>query len=284
MLLVATIRRLPKLCRLLFVIAASLNTCISGTRADINYPSFPDTTGLNLLNSAVVAGGDLHVTPSTFATSGQAWYTTRQDVQDSFTTSFQFQITDLQGLGPGADGFAFVIQNQGLTATGGSGSDVGYAGILDSVAVEFDTFGFGNNDPNGNHISVHTRGTLANSADETYSLGNTGTGLAINLKDGLVHTATIEYVPGTMSIFLDSMASPVLTVPLNMGSLLTLNQGTAFVGFTASTGAGQEDHAILNWQYSHVPEPSTIVLVALGLPLLGLCSRNGRKKTRVIDS
>jgi peptide-N4-(N-acetyl-beta-glucosaminyl)asparagine amidase len=237
-------------------------------RADINYPSFPNSSGLTLLNAAVVNGGVLSVTPSTFAVSGQAWYQQPQDVADPFRTTFQFQITDLQGLGPGADGFAFVIQNQGLGAAGGGGSDIGYGGIPDSVAVEFDTFQFGNNDPNGNHISVHTRGTQPNSADEQYSLGNTGTGLAINLKDGLVHAATLLYEPGTLSVYLDSLIMPVLTVPLNLPNTLTLTGGTAYVGFTAGTGAGQENHNILNWTFAPAPEPSSLALAILGAPAL----------------
>ena len=121
------------------------------------------------------------------------------------------------------------------------------------MAVEFDTFQFGNNDPNGNHISVHTRGTLPNSADEQYSLGNTGTGLPINLKDGLVHTATILYQPGTLGIYLDSLPAPVLTVPLNLPNTLTLTNGSAYVGFTAGTGAGYENHNILNWTFAQRP-------------------------------
>ena len=71
----------------------------------------------------------------------------------------------------GADGFTFVIQNSdsslfgggGSSALGSTGGGLGYAGIPNSLAVEFDTwFNPVLGDPNGNHISVHTAGTLQN--------------------------------------------------------------------------------------------------------------------------
>ena len=59
----------------------------------------------------------------------------------------------------GADGFAFVIQNEGLNELGQSGMGMGYHDINNSLAVEFDTW---HNpemlDDYENHISVQTRG------------------------------------------------------------------------------------------------------------------------------
>ena len=97
-------RRLPSVIRTLVGVFGIAALGALDVRADINYPSFPNSSGLVLLNSAVVGGGVLSVTPSTFAVSGQAWYQQPQDVQDPFRTTFQFQITDLQGLGPGPTG------------------------------------------------------------------------------------------------------------------------------------------------------------------------------------
>ena len=45
----------------------------------------------------------------------------------------------MYGLG-GGDGFAFVIQGEGPDAVGRSGNDLGYGGIKDSVAIEFDMY------------------------------------------------------------------------------------------------------------------------------------------------
>jgi peptide-N4-(N-acetyl-beta-glucosaminyl)asparagine amidase len=155
----------------------------------------------------------------------------------------------------GGDGLAFVLRNtlDPVQVSGGAG--LGYEGIPNSLAVEFDTWwndlallGFENrNDPNGNHISVQTRGTAPNSADHLYSRGTT---TAIpNLSDGNVHTVTITYLPGTMRIFLDNPVTPVLEVAIDISTILNLDDGNAFVGFVASTGSSWENHDILRWSF-----------------------------------
>jgi hypothetical protein len=228
--------------------------------ADLNYSDFSSTAGLNLVGNAGQAATALRLTPAAAVQAGAAWFNTKQFVQGGFQTVFQFQITDPAGITDelgetGADGFAFVIQNDNALALGASGGFIGYSegfdnpGITNSVAVEFDTFynpAFG--DPDSNHISVHTRGANPNSAFHTFSLGSTS---AIpDLTDGQVHTVKIEYVPGTMRVFIDNLVAPALTVSLNLASTLCLDQGRAWVGFTAATFSGWENHDILSWSFT----------------------------------
>jgi hypothetical protein len=144
-------------------------------------------------------------------------------VQSSFSTEFQFQITQ-----PGADGFTFAIQNSsaGTSAIGdGSfgGSGLGYQNIPDSLVVEFDTYG----ECNGNQISVHTRGTAPNTADEAASIGSV---CALpNMKDGNIHNVRIAYASGSMNIFLDDANTPALTVPVDLASTLSLDNSGALL-------------------------------------------------------
>jgi hypothetical protein len=82
--------------------------------------------------------------------------------------------------------FAFVIQGEGLNALGNNGKALGYGGINNSLAVEFDTY-FNNeeNDPYENHISVQTRGwRYPNSENHLYSLGHTNN--VPDLTDGTI--------------------------------------------------------------------------------------------------
>ena len=216
--------------------------------------------------------------------AGSAWYTTQQPVSQGFTTVFQFQITHSVGSGP-ADGFAFLIQNStnfdcgdcetGPTnALGGPGGDLGYGSqpyeelspIDNSIAIEFDTYQNGW-DPNNNHVAVQSCGT-ANNTQEHYSTyptyfqctsgpqsGKPATlGIApmpgLTLADGNVHTVTLQYAPGTLKIFIDNNGTPVLTVPVTIGTLLNLNAGMAYVGFTGATGAATENNDILSWYFT----------------------------------
>ena len=83
-----------------------------------------------------------------------------QPVAAGFTTNFQFQITEIEPGDIGADGFAFLIQNDSVTALAAGGEDIGYGnfyltGIRNSVAIEFDMHeNDSQNDPNSNHISA----------------------------------------------------------------------------------------------------------------------------------
>jgi peptide-N4-(N-acetyl-beta-glucosaminyl)asparagine amidase len=179
--------------------------------------------------------------------TGAAWLPAKQQVQDGFTATFAWQINRAQAVG--GDGFAFVIQNNSETALGEGGSGMGYSGIANSLAVEFDTtqnppeeWGGTQGDPNANHLSVQSRGTLPNSADPTYSLGTTTTIPA--LADGAIHQAQITYTPGSLSIYLDGFTTPVLTVPVDLATTLELTDGEAWLGFTAATGGRSQAHAI----------------------------------------
>ena len=126
--------------------------------------------------------------------------------------------------------------------------NLGYHGVSNSIAVEFDTFQNPElNDPSGDHVSIHTRGTNANSASELYSLASS-TAFAGFLRDG-TRTVRVVYLPGNFSVYLDNLTTPLLSVALNLDTLLTLDQGRAWVGFTSATGGSSETHDILEWSF-----------------------------------
>src|SRR5579871_4879192 len=188
----------------------------------------------------------LSLTQDTFQyQSGSGWYVSDQSVSAGFTSVFQFQITHS---GFPADGIAFVIQNcascDGQTsALGNNGGGIGYAGIDNSLAIEFDTYQNSElGDPNANHVAVQSCGTNPNTSNH---LAGCTLGIqampGINLTDGNVHTVILQYDPGVegpglLSIYVDNGGVPVLVVPLQIETLLNLNaneDGTyhAYVGF-----------------------------------------------------
>src|ERR671914_463027 len=217
---------------------------------------------LNLAGNAARLEDRLRITADQEGQTGAAWLPAKQSVQGGFEGTFQWQISRT-GQAEGADGFAFVVHNARLLfprglALGDGGDGIGYSGIPNSLAVEFDTlqnppeeFGSGLGDPNNNHVSVQSRGTLPNSADPTFSLGSTTQGPpAIPLlADGNVHRAKVVYVPGTLTVFLDNLTSPVLSVPVDLGTTLSLDNGQAWVGFTGATGGRSQAHDILSFSF-----------------------------------
>ncbi|HKP74285.1 MAG TPA: Ig-like domain-containing protein [Longimicrobiaceae bacterium] len=216
------------------------------------------TTGMALFGSATFLGTcGVRLTPSVNWVTGTAWLTTRQMVANGFESRFSFRMSDpgpadlLVGgnTEPGADGIVFVIQNQSANATGVEGVGIGYAGIASSIAVEFDTWlNGGEQDPNGNHISIHTNGTGPNSTSETYSIGSVT--VPGDWYDNQVHQVVVRYVPGTMTVTLDGVT--MLTVPVTLtnigGSSILGADGTAWAGFTAGTGGAYGTHDILSWE------------------------------------
>jgi glucose/arabinose dehydrogenase len=218
-------------------------------RADFNFANFTSTAGLSLTGAAAGAGAVLRLTPSSGNQSGAAWNLTKQSVANGFETTFQFQLESANG----ADGFAFVVQNTSATALGGAGCELGYHGLANSLAVEFDTYSNGScsvanvNDPANLHISVHTLGIGANSVAESASIA--ATSAVPNFTDGAPHTARIRYAGGVLSVFVDNLAQPVLSAPLALASTLSLDQGRAWVGFTAATGGLAERHDVLDWDF-----------------------------------
>src|SRR4029078_7587833 len=128
------------------------------------------------------------------------------------------------------------IQNSSPTELRGIGGQLGYDGMHNSLAVEFDANQDGNfGDPSQSNISVHTGGMGANSVVAANSLGYYDTVPAGFLIDNAqVHTATISYAPGSLSVSLDGGAHPVLTVAVNLNTTLGLDHGSAWIGFTGS--------------------------------------------------
>jgi hypothetical protein len=95
--------------------------------AAIRFKDFASIRGLSLVGDAALPGKTLRLTSAKGDRSGAAWFREKQPVASGFDTTFQFQLTHPGGLGHGADGFAFVLQNSGPEAHGGRGSAGGFA-------------------------------------------------------------------------------------------------------------------------------------------------------------
>lgn len=241
--------------------------------------------------------------PQSLSPAGAVWSLNPVSVASGFSTTFWFRMSDGTGIAdpwdgvPGADGFAFLIQNGGWeTATGNKALGVGAGGlgymyISNSLAVEFDTWqNVPYGDKDGNHIAVNTRGTSYNvphhtCQDMVQELGVSPTdctedpalyyqSVARPLNDGLVQQARIDYVPGNLTVpgdltvYLNSQL--LFSTPLELDTLLNLSNGAAYVGFTSGTRWGYQNTDIL---FAPVPEPATWLMVLIGLALVLALSR-----------
>ena len=168
------------------------------------------------------------------------------------------------------DGLAFVFLDEGATdsvfnVTGEGAGGMGYAGLRGALAVEIDTFR-DSWDPAGTHIAVHTNGRRSVSADHSDALGTVLEGLP-DVSDGERHVLRVTHrrlTPaqlhevleqgalrasaglgknigisiGALDVYLDDLETPVLTVLVDLRTVLRPASTFAWFGVTASTGSG----------------------------------------------
>ena len=245
----------------------------------VNFPDFASLSALTLNANATQAGVDLRVAPSGNMSKGSAFYNTPLEVANGFDTTFAFRITNTGT--SGGSGLTFAIHTDpALTnAIGDHAWAMGYAefnanpgnGLNDSLVLEMDCFrDVGHGDPSHSHLSIHTNGSGDNKAQESYSIGSWST--PTDMADGMIHTVRLIYAPGTLEVYYDGSAAPVISAAYDfslggtftsgspVGGINLLAGGTALVGFTASmptvASGQQQDHDVLSWTWASAANPA----------------------------
>lgn len=262
--------------------------CVWSNAAEFRFADFASTSGIQFAGNAEAHRGVLRLTPAVRQVSGAAWFATKQAVGNGFDTTFRFQLTEPGGLGDGADGFAFVMQNAGPKAVAGRGASGGFAlgdgygkadqpGIPNSLAVFFDTHRNREaSDPSDNYVAVCTNGKLREMRWPPPRLAATRK-LKVKLKDEQPHTARVVFKPPILSVFLDDEKEPILSSAVDV-SPYTDSNGLAYVGFTASTGSGYENHDILSWSFTsdEFDSASDLWMVSSKVSFYGAACLEGR--------
>jgi LysM repeat protein len=191
---------------------------------------------LSLNYGASVTGGLLQLTDGGANEERSAWFATKVPVQ-SFITNFTFQL-----LNPSADGMTFAIQGDNIWALGDPGGGLAYQGIANSVAVKFDLY---NNAGEGNDSTGLYTGGAAPTLPAV-DLSSTG----INLHSGDILNAQLVYDGTNLTMTLtDTVTNGTVTevFPVNIPSVV--GAGTAYVGFTGSTGSLTATQNVLSWTF-----------------------------------
>jgi hypothetical protein len=215
-----------------------------------------DRKSMQLVKDARFAGDVLRLTGPQKYKTGAAWAKEAQPLSNGFETTFRFQLTEpADNIYGSADGFAFVLQTEGPNAIAGRGSAGGFSlgrgpnnpqkkAIPRSLAIFFDTFkNDEEEDLSGNSIGLFTNGDgfwlprrLAINSNPQ-----------VNVKDQRVHQAKIVYSQPKLTVFVDEEL--VLEATVDLESIVG-KEGKGFVGFTAATGEGYQNHDILSWTFN----------------------------------
>jgi len=252
----------------LFVLVTVLILTTVGVAQQIRFEDFFKTDGLILNGPQKATWNSIPVLRLTQGPNDRrsidnggstAWFNVPQPTTSGFTSYFRFIFHNpLQCCAPG-DGLAFVIQGSsytdssygatggGRTAVGVGNGGLGYAGIPNSVAIEFDTAQEAW-DPTGNHVAVQTCDNKTNGPVHlpgVYTIGNNnnvtsclytyqsqkaissaipplGAACATNgCMDGIPVTVVVEYTPpkdqtsdGRLQVYVDPLLIPGTHTPV----------------------------------------------------------------------
>jgi len=184
---------------------------------------------------------------------------------NAFSSEIQFQISDArdsadqcEGKRPGGEGLAFVLLGTEPRKLGSSGSGLGYQGLTDSIAIEFDTAcSSGTGDPARPHVAINRDGSVSH---EQGSLGKPATIVdersGTSFDDAALWTAWIDYADGIMEVRIargskrPEQASLRAEVPAKQIESRPLS-----LGLTAATGKGYSKQTIVGWKLDWVSVP-----------------------------
>lgn len=243
--------------------AAAITLALATTSVHaVTFKDFADTTTLNLLGTAQSAttndGAVLRLTSAQSNQSGSAFSQQPLNAK-SFSTYFRFRMTEPGGIADcngnrGADGLTFVIQKASADK-GGIGGGIGYGGITDSVAVEFDTWCNSIiGETLSNHIAINTNGKINHDAS------NPAIAISPEFSNGQIWSAWVDYNGKTLEVRVSpdntKPTQPQLQQTIDIPALLG-NTSTAYLGFAAGTGGAWENHDILYWEYREKYQPVT---------------------------
>jgi hypothetical protein len=248
----------------------------------------PGSADIDYLNGFSASPFDLHANGSAqFAETtarltnainqaGSVFSINRENALD-WTTQFTVRLHE--GTQPNyADGFVFVLQNNSPSALGLGMGGLGYQGILNSVAIKFDTF-----DNEGENGSGGSTGLFFDGDRPTipHQPGEENVPLdaaEVNLLSQSTKTITLSYDGTSLHetiVDADHPDTPFLhdytvDVSAHLGSAISGNSN-GYVGFTASTGDGGswELQDVLGWRYTPVGPAAPHDLTATSAPTVG---------------
>jgi hypothetical protein len=231
----------------LFIVMLVILASIPGAASELGKP------GWTTMNSALMDGEKIILTPNEGGQIGSAWNSSKLDLTKDFDMGFKIYLGTQDE--EGADGIVFVLTNNLESATYGQG--LGFEGITPSFGIEIDTypndgahFGDDMGDPIEDHIAIDTAGSAMH-IDKGLPIKE-----VYNLEDGKEHALRITWSAAKkmLRVHLDKIEKPVLEYTGDIVNDWLDGKSMVSYGFTGSTGM------FGNLQYFVSMQPVTAVV------------------------
>lgn len=188
---------------------------------------------------------------------GSAWLKDKLNISGGFSSEFVFNIDGTNGL-PTGEGFAFVIQNKSDTVIGTNSAGLGYSGMKNTFAIEFDIDSNSTtNDPNASHIAaLASKAVITSTHNSPNQIACKKIPITISKNGDKNYFVKIDYDKrgAYLNVYLSQdaifkNADLVLSIPnFKLEDYIELPSGMAYLGFTGATGLSTEKHEILKWE------------------------------------
>ena len=213
----------------------------------------------------ITVGGEdcIQLTDEINTQTGCAWSGSQIDFATNFTLTLDYYFGNNIN---GADGNTFTFQPSASTACGTNGGQLGAGGLVNALAIEFDTYDNDNPahvyDMSCDHIAIEIDGDHQNAAPAAGPVcAKTNMG---NIDDGGLYEVTIDWNATTMTleVFFDGVSR--LTYTNDIVNNVFGGQSLVYWGATSATGG------LNNQQYFC---PNTVVILPVGLTeFTSICS------------
>lgn len=145
--------------------------------------------GQMLLSGTATGSCDCYTLTTTTSQAGSIWSPDFIDLTNPFDFTFQINLGFSDG---GADGMAFVLRSLGTT-TGTGGGDLGYGGIMNSIAIEVDTWNNGGpTEIVSDHLAMNKNGLITHNMEPAFAIAN--------IEDGAAHDFQVIWDPVAMQM------------------------------------------------------------------------------------
>ena len=219
------------------------------------YDKFKVTKKLKLLGNAKFIDGGLRLTSPGPWQRGACWFREQVAVTKGFTLEFQMKFSENDLEMGGADGIAFVIQNDpSRLGLGRMGEGMGYSGLANCLVIEFDSYD--NGEGSDNHVSIQTngKGKVSRFAEHTIAINHH----VPKFRNG-TSTVKVIYKKEHLKIYIEGKL--VINKAFDLSKNLDLTAGKAYVGFTSATAKAYAQHEILYWNWDSIDIPIAAIPV-----------------------